>query len=244
MAASARCEAMRAFATWPPRGSPLGLASWAREMGALARCLAAPPDYPGVTGLARGDGRAVLVLPGFLTNDWMTARLRGFLRRLGYDVAQSELLFNAGPTRSVTLRLEDRLAGLARARKGPVSVVGQSLGGVFARVLARRNPDLVDRVVTLCSPLRFPVVTPLQPFVAALQPFHDREWLASAGDIAAPLPVPVTAIYTRSDGMVDWRQCVQDASPGAVNVEVAGAHSTIGSNPAAQLAVAKGLAAA
>ena len=96
--------------------------------------------------------------------------------------------------------------------------------------------------MTLCSPIRFPVTTPLQPFAQALAPFHEESWVARRDEIAQPLSVPVTAIYTEEDGIVDWRQCLQDETDMAKNVRVSGAHTTVGSNPEAQTAIAFALA--
>jgi len=229
------------IARLPERGSPLGPASWAREMQALALSHLRPPDYP-LGEAPRGDGHTVLVLPGFLTGDWTTARLRGFLSALGYRVSKADVLCNIGPTRELIPRLERRILQLSDMRGQKVSLVGQSLGGVFARGLAQLHPGAVRSVVTLCSPIHFPVTTALEPFVRLFEPFHDPQWLARAGDIAKPPGMPVTAIYSREDGIVDWRQCLQDEAPGCINIGVAGSHTTMGSNPEAQRVVAEALA--
>lgn len=233
--------AMRHTAIPPGPGSPLGFASWAREMRAMAACMVRAPCA--ATGdVAQGDGHAVLVLPGFLTGDWTTRPLRGFLAANGFQAVAARLLFNAGPTKRIIGGLSDRLAALADATGRRVSLVGQSLGGVFARGLAQRRPDHVRRVVTLCSPIRFPVETPLAPFARALSVFHDPDWTAQAGDIAGPPPAPVTALYSCIDGIVDWRQCLQDERPGYDNVRIDAPHTTIASHPQAQRIVAARLA--
>ena len=110
--------------------------------------------------------------------------------------------------------------------------------------MARRHAAHVRSVITLCTPIHFPVTTPLAPFAQAFAPFHDPTWAARGAELAQPLPVPVTAIYSRDDGIVDWRQCLQDEAPGCRNVCVSGAHSTVGSNPEAQIAVAMALGSA
>jgi triacylglycerol lipase len=183
----------------------------------------------------------VLTIPGFLAGDWTMIRLRTFLENLGYCVETSGIAFNGGPTPQTIARLDTVLLYVAEEAGGPVDLLGQSLGGVLARDLAHRHPAAVRRVVTLCSPIRFPISTPLAPVAQLFAPFHDPIWATRAATIAQPPQVPVTAIYSEDDGVVDWRQCLQDETPGYANVRVAGAHSTMGSNPAAQTAVALAL---
>ena len=197
---------------------------------------AAHPSQP----LPRGDGHTVLLIPGFLTGDWSMVRLRDFLADLGYRVETARVLFNPGPTAGMIAQLDAALLRLAK--KDKINIVGQSLGGVLARNLAQRHPQCVRHVVTLCSPIRFPVVTPLEPFAQMLAPFHDSKWVSRRHDIAKPLGVPVTAIYSIDDGIVDWRQCLQDEAPGCENIGIRGAHSSAGTNPQAQTAIALALA--
>lgn len=225
-------------AVFPSKGSGLGIESWAREMAALARVTLDPPPFPD-QNLPRGEGRTVLLIPGFLSGDWSMRRLAAFLERLGYRVETAQVLFNPGPTAGMIERLDRTLLRLSQ--DGPIFVVGQSLGGILARHLAQRHPRRVTRVVTLCSPIRFPVTTPLEPFARALKPFLDPKWVSSRHAIACPLPVPVTAIYSKEDGIVDWRQCLQDEAPGAENVDVPGTHSNMGANPKAQIVIARAL---
>ncbi|HTQ13078.1 MAG TPA: alpha/beta fold hydrolase [Rhizomicrobium sp.] len=223
----------------PPKGSPLGLGSASREAGAFWACVFHPPAFP--REVPRGDGHTVLVIPGFLAGDWTTARMRNFLRTIGYRTHTARVAFNAGPTPGMLARLDETL--LALSRSGRISLVGQSLGGILARSLAARHTGHVRGVVTLGSPIRFPVTTPLQPFAQMLTPFQDKAWLGDLGHVAAPPGVPVTAIYSEEDGIVDWRQCLQDEDAMCRNVRVSGAHATMGSNPEAQAAMARALSA-
>jgi hypothetical protein len=170
-------------------------------------------------------------------------RLRNFLEGLGYRVEASGIAFNAGPTPQAMAALDAVLLRVAEVSGGPVDLIGQSLGGSLARDLAHRHPHAVRRVVTLCSPIRFPISTPLAPVAQLFAPLHDPAWRDRALRLAENPSVPVTAIYSEEDGIVDWRQCLQDEAPGFVNVRVGGAHSTVGSNPAAQIAVAMALGA-
>ncbi len=228
------------LAALPRAGSNLGLSSWAREVRALAACTASPPRYP--EDGPRGQGEVVLVVPGFLTGDWTTGRLRNFLSSRGYRAEAAEVFFNSGPTRTLIAHLERKLFRLSEEANAPIALIGLSLGGVFARGLAHLQPDRVNRVITLCSPIRFPVTTPLEPFVRALSTFHDAGWVADRDRIAQPPPAPVTAIYSQTDGIVDWRQCLQDEAPGYENIHVSGTHTTMGSNPQAQRIIAETLA--
>jgi pimeloyl-ACP methyl ester carboxylesterase len=226
-------------AVLPGPESHLGLRSWARELVSLATVTVRPPPYA-TQDLPKGDGRTVLLVPGFLAGDWTMLRLRQFLENLDYRVEHAGIVFNPGPTAGTIARLESALLRLSR-EAGPIDLVGQSLGGVFAREMARRHTRHVRSVVTLCTPIHFPVTTPLAPFAQMFAPFHDASWSVRSVELAQPLPVPVTAIYSRDDGIVDWRQCLQDEAPGCRNVRVSGAHSTVGSNPEAQIAVAMAL---
>jgi len=124
-----------------------------------------------------------------------------------------------------------------------VTIIGVSLGGALARDLARRYPDRVRDVVTLCSPVRFPVTTPLAPFAWALAPLHARDWVARRHDNEKPLPMPVTAVHAVRDGIVLRAQCWLEPSPGARNVIVEARHMTVEAAPQALAAVAAALAA-
>ncbi|HUJ03278.1 MAG TPA: hypothetical protein VLW75_06550 [Rhizomicrobium sp.] len=224
----------------PPRDSPLGFRSFAREMARTALWSVKPPPFP-AEALPRGHGRTVLLIPGFLTGDWAMSRLRGFLRSLDYRAEMSGTALNLGPTRGLAERLDAKLATLS-ARDGAISLIGQSLGGVMARALAHGRPGCVSSVITLCTPVRFPVATPLEPFVRLFAPLHDPAWIARRHSIAEPLPVPLTAIYSETDGIVDWRQCLVEETGDQRNLRVDGVHSVMGSNPEAQRAIAHALA--
>lgn len=118
----------------------------------LADLVTLPLAAPWLARAPRGDGHGVLVLPGLLASDSSTALLRRFLRLLGYDVRGWRLGRNLGPTGEVLDGLPARLGELASLTGGPVSVIGWSLGGIYARELARQRPGEVRRVITLGSP--------------------------------------------------------------------------------------------
>ena len=235
--------AHHSLAIWPDRESGLGMRSWLGETARLARISAFPPKSAANDLLPRGDGQAVLVIPGFLTNDGTTGRLRRFLSGLGYRAEGWQNGFNLGPRTKAIACLKERVAALAEASGGKIAVAGVSLGGVFAREIAKMMPDKVGVVATLCSPVHLPVPTPLAPFVWMLQRWFDETLVEGAtGDPVMP-GQKLLAIYSRDDGIVQWEACVPPAGDTVTSIEVPGAsHTTIGSNPAAQHILAHFLA--
>ena len=164
----------------------------------------------------RGDGHPVLVLPGLGAGDASTRPMRWFLDRLGYRTSGWGLGTNTGPSRRVSTALTELLAGLVAEHGRRVSLVGWSLGGVFASGLAAHTPYRVRDVITLGSPLRgAPVVAPT---------------------------IPLTSIYSRSDGIVPWQASRLAGGPRRENVEVRGSHLGLGHNPAVLVVVADRLA--
>ena len=213
----------------------------ALEGGALAAGL------PLLNRAPRGEPHPVLVLPGLLASDWSTTVLRGWLRRLGYHVAGWDLGRNRGPTPAVVDGLPRLLRRLAAEHGGPVSIVGWSLGGIFARSLAARSPGQVRLVVTLGSPfaarkgaLDASAGGRAYRRQAHLHAAERRRPPSAAG--RRPLPVPSTSVYSREDGIVDWRACLQEAGPASENVAVRGSHLGLGHNPAVLWVVADRLA--
>ena len=194
--------------------------------------------------LPNGDGHPVLVLPGFTAADGSTLHLRALLRRLGYRTFGWKLGNNLGPTPHIVRGLEARLLEVADKEQQPITIIGWSLGGIYARDLARRHPDLVRQVITLGSPIR---MTPGDPSAArrlweTLEPLHDRHTAARFGADQSPLPVPSTAVYTRSDGVVHWRLCLEAKGPQSESVEVFGSHCGLGFNTSVAVVVADRLA--
>ena len=233
------------LAVWPRQDSGLGVKSWLGETARLARISAFPPRFPDRHALPRGAGQGVLVIPGFLTSDMTTARLRTFLWRIGYRAEGWRGGANLGPRSKAIAKLKGRVAALAERTGGPIAVAGVSLGGVFAREIAKMMPEHVAAVATLCSPVRLPVPTPLAPFVWALQGSFDAGLVEEASGEPAMPGQPMLAIYSREDGIVDWRACVPPAAGNVAIVEMSGAgHTTIGSNPYAQAEMARFLARA
>jgi pimeloyl-ACP methyl ester carboxylesterase len=195
----------------------------------------------------RGEPHPVLVLPGLLASDLSTRVLRRWLGRLGYPVVGWALGRNRGPTQEVVSELPLLIDRLAREHGTSVSVVGWSLGGIYARRLARRAPRQVRQVISLGSPFAL-VDRPVDdgPGVRAVRrltpvPSGGRRH-PSRGSLARPLPVPSTAVYSRWDGVVDWRACRQEPGPISENVAVRSSHLGMGHDPAVLWVVADRLA--
>jgi pimeloyl-ACP methyl ester carboxylesterase len=179
----------------------------------------------------RGDGHGVLVLPGLLADDLSTGTLRAFLGGLGYAVRGWGLGRNIGPTDAVLDGMPRALERLVTTTGGPVSVIGWSLGGVYARELARDHPEQVRQVITLGSP--FGLVDTKQSradgaFRRRARRHVDPSRLPTREQMRQPVPVPSTAIYSRSDGIVDWHACVDPADAMHQNVEVRCGHLGFG----------------
>ena len=204
------------------------------EMGAL---LAASPALRLV---GRGDRHPVLVMPGFTAGDQSTIALRSLIRSWGFWAHGWHLGSNVGPTPEILAGLSDRLDSLYRRHGQKVSLVGWSLGGLFARDLARRFPEKVRQVITLGSPIQ---LTPddrsnASAIADRLLPTFDPRWGEVPDYKKGPLAVPSTSIYTRTDGIVRWQLCLDIADERHDNVEVRASHVGLGYNPTVLLVVA------
>ena len=196
--------------------------------------------------LPHGDGHPVLVLPGFTAADRSTTRLRLLLRKLGYRTYGWRLGANLGPTPHIVDGLARRIEKIRDTNHHQsISVVGWSLGGIFGRLLAREYPDMFRQVITLGSPFR------MQPgdrsavsrIWDSLSDLHDKRFMqVLETHDRPPLEIPATSIYTRTDGVVHWRLCLEKKGPISENVEVFGSHSGMGFNPAVAYVVADRLA--
>jgi pimeloyl-ACP methyl ester carboxylesterase len=194
----------------------------------------------------RGDGHPVLALPGFLASDLSMAPMRRYLTALGYDAYAWKMGRNVGGFARMRVALRDRLAEIHSTTGRKVSVVGWSLGGVYARDLALQAPELVRYVVTLGSPfagnVRATNATRLYEAMSG-EAVQDNSGFRQA--IAGDLPVPTTSIYSRTDGIVNWRTSRLRASATAENIEVyLASHVGLGVNAAALWATADRLAQA
>lgn len=202
-------------------------------------------SLPLLTALApRGDGHPVLVLPGLVTSDRSTVPLRSFLKGRGYATYGWALGRNYGPLPGFEKKMLDRVKQLADKHGRKVSLVGWSLGGIYARQLAKMLPDEVRGVITLGSPFngdpRATNAWKLYEFTSGHK-VDDRE-RHMGGAISDSPPVPTTAIYSRSDGICAWQNCVENDLPHTESIEVEASHCGLGHHPAVVYAVADRLA--
>jgi pimeloyl-ACP methyl ester carboxylesterase len=228
-------------------GPPSKLLALSELPRALAELGTLPWATPLLMTAPRGDGHPVLVIPGFITSDVSTTVLRRYLTALGHDVYAWELGRNLGP-RAIGRegeRLLERLERIHADTGQKVSIVGWSLGGVMARQLARRRPDAVRQVVSLGSPFAGnPRATSIWRTYQVLtgQKVDDPDTQAQLRESAEAPPVPATAIYSRTDGIVAWQNCREPEALTTENIEVHGSHCGLGVNPAVLFAVADRLA--
>jgi pimeloyl-ACP methyl ester carboxylesterase len=197
-------------------------------------------------GVPDGEGRPVLLIPGFMAGDSSMATMTRWLRENGYHTHRAGIRANVGCSEENLARLETRLEALAETSGQRVAIIGQSRGGVFARVLGARRPDLVSGIVTLGAPTVHQLSA--HPFVLAqvfvvgalgtgkVPGMFRVSCLRGAccerfrADLAGDFPAEVgfTALYSKTDGVVDWRSCLD---PAAVQVEVRASHIGMGMNP-------------
>ena len=248
-----------------PLGSfllPSGFAG-PRGMRALAREMSTVTEAARLVQRNRADRRArallpyagshrvpphapVLLVPGFMAGDPTLRAMSQFLRREGFRTYRAQILVNAGCTREAADRIERRLESIAIRRDRKVTIVGHSLGGMLARGLAARRPDLVEGIVSMGSPVLAPgaihkvlkwdaeLLTRLTKAgfrgMMSADCFGGECARLSWEDSQAPLDpeVAFTAIYSKRDGIVDWRACLD---PVARHVEVRTSHCGMAVDP-------------
>ncbi len=220
---------------------PLYLTEVSRACADYGLYLAARPLMP---RLPVGDGHPVLVLPGLMADDVSTRTLRRELRRLGYRVHGWRLGRNIGPTAECVEGMTQRIEDLSARYGRPISLVGWSLGGIFARDLARKTPDSVRQVITLGSPfaLQRDSQTRANKVFERYSHLHVERRTVPLASEATPMPVPATSIYSHHDGIVAWQACLDRLSPQAENIAVYASHLGMGHHPAVIYAVADRLA--
>jgi pimeloyl-ACP methyl ester carboxylesterase len=220
---------------------PLYLSEPGRAVADYGLYLAARPL---VARLPRGDGHPVLVLPGLLADDVSTRALRTVLRRLDYRVHGWGLGRNIGPTAACVKGLRDKIDYLNARYGRPVSLIGWSLGGIFARDLARRSPDAVRQVITLGSPFRIArhSQTRAARVFERFSHLHVEHRTFPLEHDAEPLRVPATSIYSHFDGIVHWQTCLNTPGERCENIAVMASHLGLGHHPASIWAIADRLA--
>ncbi len=222
----------------PP--SALLLALEPRGLFSFAQLIAAAPV---LATAPRGAPQAVIVLPGLGATDRSTAAIRAYLKYLGYEAHGWNRGRNVRAPGADLPAVAAQIRSLHATTGRPVSLVGWSRGGIIVREAARMASDAVRMVVTLGSPFAAPAASNVGAVWRRLTgeafPAQPQAQLRA---LAAPLPVPCTSIYSRSDGVVAWRACRQAESPQSENVEVRGTHVGLGFNPAALWVIADRLA--
>jgi pimeloyl-ACP methyl ester carboxylesterase len=220
---------------------PLYLTEPGRAVADYGLYLAARPL---VARLPHGDGHSVLVLPGLLADDMSTRALRTTLRRLGYDVHGWGLGRNIGPTAACVTGIRDLLNHLTDSSGTPVTLIGWSLGGIFARDVARRSPDSVRQVITLGSPFRLARYSQSRATKVfdRFSHLHVEHRTLPLESESVPLTVPATSIYSHFDGIVHWQTCLNTPGERCENIAVMASHLGLGHHPASIWAIADRLA--
>ena len=226
------------------------------RLGLEAAALLRDPVLRGA-GLKDGRGRPVMLLPGFLAGDASLGPMAGWLKRAGYRPTRAGMRANVDCSGALVGRLEERLERVVRDQGMRAVMVGQSRGGALAKVLAVRRADLVAGVVTLGSPQMAPLA--VHPLVRVqLQAVGALGSLGAPGlfrrscldgeccaefwsALAGPLPagVGLVTVYSRSDGIVDWRACLDPNAD--EQVEISSSHVGMAVSPAAWKAIASAL---
>lgn len=202
------------------------------ELRALAEFAAILPASPWLLSQPAGDGRKVVVIPGFLFSDGSTWLLRQYLRFLGYDALPWDMGRNKGqPERDAELLLEK--LGRSRRDGERVTLIGWSLGGVIARLIARHDPDLVEEVITLGTPVEGgPKYTSAGAVFARKRGFDLDAFEQHVHAINSEgVERPITVIYSRTDGVVHWRAAIDRYNEHARHIRVRGSHVGLGVNP-------------
>jgi len=197
--------------------------------------------WPLLRSLPRGDGHPVLILPGLGAGDLSTRPLRRFLRALGYWVHAWKLGRNTGDPGLID-PLARRLHGIGRRHGRKVSLIGWSLGGLYAREVAKAAAADVRQVITLGTPF-----TGSQRASNAVNVYEALSGRAAENPellarLRIPPPVPTTSIYSRSDGIVAWQCSVERNGLRTENIEIHSSHLGLGCTPPALYAIADRIA--
>lgn len=197
---------------------------------------------PVLKNAPKGDGHPVMVFPGLATGDMTTLVLRNFLKDRGYIPFAWEQGVNRGPRPGVIETCVERVQELRSEHGCTVSLVGWSLGGIYAREIAKMVPDDVRTVITLGSPFTgHPKATNawrLYEFASGRSIDDD----ARIADLRSTPPVPTTSIFSRTDGVVAWQCSLEEETERSENIEVHASHIGMGMNPTALYAIADRLA--
>ncbi|MFN2328357.1 MAG: esterase/lipase family protein [Chromatocurvus sp.] len=210
------------------------------EMRALPEYFAAVSCSSLLRLAPKGDGHVVVVIPGFLGGKYSTLRLRKVLIRLGYHTFDWRLGVNRGPVGGMEDALLKQVVALHARTGRKVSLIGWSLGGVYARVLAHKAPELLRTVITLGSPIRFPHESAADSLYQWIT--GEAEPPEALQNISKAAAIPTTAIHSRMDGVVNWRACLAQEAANSENIAVMGSHCGLGHHPLVSIIIAERLA--
>lgn len=216
-----------------------------REFGTPLEFLKFPFKTPDLLTAPRGDGRKIVLLPGFTSPEMALLPLATYLKYLGYDASTWGLGINGGDVDDLTERFSARVTKMVETSSQPVTLIGWSLGGVIARETARLNSEAVREIITMGTPLiggpKYTAVGQLYALREGLDldefelEVHDRN--------AVGLSQPLTVIFSKSDGVVGWKAAQDVYNPQARHVEVRSTHMALGANAKVWRIIADTLAA-
>lgn len=236
---------------WPDEETEVAPPMWmalsepARAMVDVSALIAAAPW---LSVAPPGDGHPVLVLPGLMANDISTMLLRNFLEMLDYRVHPWHMGRNVGPTANVVAELPAAVERIAERNRSKVSVIGWSLGGIYARSVAQWRPHFVRQVITLGSPYRLSDAGIHSTRASAQFQKFSHLHVIDEGDVpstrlsSARLSMPATSIYSKLDGIVPWQRCIEPEGPISENIRVHASHIGLGFDPLTLWAIADRLA--
>lgn len=236
----------------PDKNEKPNLAYSLLELRAPLEALSLSACMPILKKAPKGDGQPVLVLPGFMTGDNATFVLRRYLTEQGFSTHAWEQGRNPGLRDDIYRRLEKHVEEIYESHGQKVSVVGWSLGGLYARTLGHRIHSKIRQVITLGSPFALNntfstdevgVSGPVLKLYERLNPNLKDDPLVNGDPIwENPPPVPSTAIYSEDDGVASWRYCVDNVAERTENIRIFGSHMGLTHNPFVLYALADRLA--
>jgi hypothetical protein len=206
----------------------------------FARLMAASPA---LALQPRGKGKPVIVLPGFSASNISTVPLRRYLTWLDYEVHGWELGRNTGNVRELLPQVADQVRQIYARSGSPVNIVGWSLGGVIAREVAREHPETVRQVITMGSPVVGGAkYTSMGGLFEQRGIDLDKMEASIAARESKPISVPVTSIFSKSDGVVGWKASIDQHNAQVEHLEVRTTHLGLGISPDVFKIIARKLA--
>ena len=212
---------------------PPSLVHLALESRTLLELTSLLPAWPVLSTAPKGDGHPVIVYPGFMAGNVTTLPLRYFLKQIGYEPLTWQFGRNRGQFLTIHPAMIERIQRVCARTGKKVTLLGWSLGGVYARELAKTCPEQVRQVITLGSPFSgSPRATNVAWLFEKITGYRLANLEEQVRETSLPPPVPMTAIYTLSDGIVSWKCTVEESTgPSRENIQVPGSHLGLGHNP-------------